>query len=134
MKSLREIESEIAEICIEMSIPYALTGFSATNHLAPMVRGQKMMVYINGDIDIIAKKLGVKAVDNGANVLIFEPYDEGVLWNTQLIDGIQIASNVQIYLDLKHYRGRGEEAAEFFYKEVIKEIWQQQKSNMTIHK
>jgi len=130
LKSLSDIETEIAKTCDDNDIPYALTGFSASNHLAPMVRGQRVMVYIDHDIDILADQLDLKPVDSGANVSLIQPYDSGVLWNAQYIDDLQIATPIQVFLDLDKSRGRGKEAANFLYKEVIKKSWVQQKSSM----
>jgi hypothetical protein len=132
MKPLLEIEKEIAETCSRLNITYALTGFSASNRLAPMVRNQRVMAYVDQDIDLLADKLGLKTVNSGANVSLYKPYDAGVLWKAQEVDGIQIATPIQIYLDLKNLRSRGEEAADFLYKEVIQESWQHQKSNTTV--
>lgn len=131
LKSLSDIETEIAKICGDMHIPYALTGYSASSHLAPMVRGQRAMVYVDRNIDILADQLDLKPVDSGANVSLIQPYDLGVLWNAQNIDDVQIATPIQVFLDLIKSRGRGEEAANFLYKEVIKKSWLQQKTNMT---
>ena len=103
LKSLSDIETEIAKKCRDMHIPYALTGYSASNHLAPMVRGQRAMVYVDRDIDILAEQLDLKPVDSGANVLLIQPYDSGVLWNAQNIDDLQIATPIQVFLDLNKF-------------------------------
>lgn len=131
LKPLADIEAEISETCNEMNFLYALTGFSASNRLAPMVRGQRVMAYIERDIPLLAERLGLKSVDSGANVTLIQPYDAGVLWNAQMMDGAQTAAPVQVFLDLKRTPGRGEEAADFLYKEVIKLTWQQQKISTT---
>jgi hypothetical protein len=124
-KSLADIETELSDVCVGMNIPYALTGFSASNRLAPIVRGQRVMAYVSQDIPAVAKQIGLKSVDSGANVTLIQPYDDGVLWKSQQIDGVQTVTPVQAYLDLKQSSGRGEEAAEFLFKEVIKTAWQQ---------
>jgi len=131
LKSLLDIETEISETCVKTNIPYALTGFSASNRLAPMVRGQRVMVYIDRDISHVADQAGLQSVDSGANVILIQPYDSGVLWKSQLFDGFQIANPIQVFLDLKSLPGRGEEAAAFLFKEVISTTWQQQ-SKITI--
>jgi hypothetical protein len=113
-----------------LDIPYALTGFSACNRLAPMVRGQRAMIYVNRDIGLVAEKAGLKSVESGANIILIQPYDEGVYWNAKPIGDLQISDPVQVYLDLKRYPGRGEEAADFLYREVINPRWQQQKMNI----
>ncbi len=131
VKPLSEIEKEIAQACDELNIPYAFTGFSASNHLAPMVRSQRLMAYIDRGIDLLADRLGLQSVNSGANVSLFKPYDDGVFWGAKEIDNITISTPIQVYLDLKSIRGRGEEAADFLFKEVIQKSWQQQKMNTT---
>ena len=122
-KSQVEIEIEIAEACAGLNIPYALTGFSGSNRLAPIVRGQRVMVYVSQELAAVAERVGLKSVDSGANVVFFQPYDAGVFWKSQPIHGIQTATPIQVYLDLKQFSGRGDEAAEFLFKEVIKPGW-----------
>jgi hypothetical protein len=131
LMSLQDVEIEIAETCGKLNIPYALTGFSACNRLAPMVRGQRGMIYVSRDIGLVAEKAGLKSVESGANIILIQPYDEGVFWNAKPIGDVQISDPVQVYLDLKRYAGRGEEAADFLYRVVINPRWQQQKMNMT---
>lgn len=132
LKSPLDIETEIRSTCVKANIPYALTGFSASNRLAPMVKGQRVMVYIDRDISIVADQAGLKSVDSGANVILIQPYDDGVLWKSQQMDSFQIANPIQVFLDLKSLPGRGEEAADFLFKEVIRTTWQQQSKNTII--
>lgn len=132
LKSLQDVENEIAETCDDLKIPYALTGFSASNRLAPMVRGQRAMIYVSRSIELVAEKVGLKPVETGANIILIQPYDDGVYWNAKQISNLQISDPIQVYLDLKRYPGRGEEAADFLYREVINPKWQQQKLNMIV--
>jgi hypothetical protein len=96
-----------------------------------MVKGQRAMIYVSRDIDLVADKVGLKSVETGANIVLIQPYDEGVYWNAKPIGDLQISDPVQVYLDLKKYPGRGEEAADFLFREVINPRWQQLKMNMT---
>jgi len=130
LKSPQDVEMDVAEYCSKLNIPYALTGFSACNRLAPMVRGQRAMIYVSRDIDLVAKKVGLKPVESGANIILIQSYDAGVYWNAKPFGDLQIADPVQVYLDLKKYPGRGEEAADFLYREVINPKWGQQKKNI----
>jgi hypothetical protein len=130
LKSFQDVEIVIAETCDNLNIPYALAGFSACNRLAPMVKGQRAMIYVSCDIELVAEKVGLKPVESGANIILIQPYDDGVFWNAKPIGNLQISGPVQVYLDLKRYPGRGEEAADFLYREVINPRWQQQKTNM----
>jgi hypothetical protein len=122
-KTIPEIESQIAEVLRGKSIKYALTGFSGAARLAPMVRYQRAMVYIDDTQEDVASLLDLKPVTSGANVSLFTPYDHGVFYGTREVDGILIASPVQIYLDLIGYRGRGEEAAKELFEQVIRPTW-----------
>ena len=42
LKPLPEVEKEIAQVCDSLNICYALTSFSASSRLAPMVRNQRV--------------------------------------------------------------------------------------------
>lgn len=123
LKSVAEIETELAELCRQRDIPYALTGFSASARYAPAVRYQRAMAYVGGRIDEVAGLLSLKEVASGANVTLINPYDEGVLYGRRSIDGIEVAAPVQVYLDLIDIKGRGEEAADLLLHEVIKKSW-----------
>lgn len=122
LKSISEIEKDLASACRGANLPYALTGFSGAERFIPFVRYQKAMAYVGDNVDEIAKTLSLKEVTSGANVTLLTPYDEGVLYKTRTFNGIDVASPVQIYIDLLTIRGRGEEAASEIL-EVIKESW-----------
>jgi len=123
LKSIAEIEADLANACEEESIQYALTGFSGAARYAPSVRYQRAMAYVSRDVESIAKILSLKEVTSGANVTLFIPYDEGVLYGARPIDRMCIASPVQVYLDLLGVKGRGEEAAKAILDEVIRRSW-----------
>ena len=76
-----------------------------------------------GDIDKIARVLNLKEVSSGANVSMLKPYDEGVFYKSQVINGINVVNNIQLYMDLVNYKERGEEAAKFLYEQRIKNNW-----------
>jgi hypothetical protein len=123
LQDISEIESRIAEACSESDIEYALTGFSGAARMAPAVRYQRVMSYVRGSIEKLSQVLELKEVDSGANVSLLQPYDEGVLYGSEEVDGMLVASPIQVYLDLKGFRGRGEEAAEALLEQVIMSKW-----------
>jgi len=122
LRTVSEIESQIPEALSGKSVKYALTGFSGAARFAPAVRYQRVMTYVEAPEDI-ASLLGLKPVTSGASVSLLVPYDEGVFYGTRDIDGILVASPVQVYLDLVGYRGRGEEAAKEVFEQVIRPTW-----------
>jgi hypothetical protein len=123
LKSIPEIEAELARVCSTKDIGYALTGFSGAARFAPAVRYNRAMAYVSNMPEDVVSMLNLKEVESGANVMLLGPYDEGVFYGTQVIDDIRIVSPLQIYLDLKNYKGRGEEAAEVLLRDVIKPKW-----------
>jgi hypothetical protein len=120
---ISEIEEALAEACRELSIKYALTGFSGVARLAPTVRYQRVMTYVMGGIDELAQRIDLKGVTSGANVSLLVPYDNGVFYGSEVSNSYTMASSIQIYLDLLGFRGRGEEAAEALMEQVIRLKW-----------
>ncbi len=99
---------------------YAFTLFSGASLIAPFVRSHQTFFYFTGNEDKLIKELELKQVTTGPNVLILIPYDEGVFYRTQKIRDKNVVSNIQLYLDLFNYKGRGKEQAEYLREKVIK--------------
>ncbi len=123
LRPIADIERRLAEICEQENANYALAGFSSAARYAPMVRYQRAMAYIQGNLDRVAERLELKSVTSGANVNLITPYDEGVFYGSETKGGARVASPVQTYLDLRQIKGRGEEAADFLKQQVIKATW-----------
>ncbi len=123
LKSISEIEADLAMACDREGIRYALTGFSGAARYAPSVRYQCAMAYVSRNVNRIAEILSLKEVSSGGNVTLLTPYDKGVFYGARSIDGIYVASPIQVYIDLLEVKGRGEEAAQAILEEVIKRSW-----------
>jgi hypothetical protein len=119
----KELERKIAEYCQDKKIPYALTLFSGAALVAPFARYTRGFVYVGNKIQEVAESVGLKEVSSGPNFTILEPYDEGVFYASRETEGIIVACDVQLYLDLIGYRGRGEESANFLLEQRIKPKW-----------
>jgi hypothetical protein len=119
----KELERNVAEYCQRKKIPYALTLFSGAARVAPFARYTRGFVYVGKGIQEVAESLGLKEVSSGPNLTILEPFDEGVFYGSRKIEGLSVACDVQIYLDLVGYRGRGEESANFLLRERIEPQW-----------
>ncbi|MDP2209212.1 MAG: type IV toxin-antitoxin system AbiEi family antitoxin [Bacteroidota bacterium] len=111
----------IQENCFNNDIKCALTLFSGAAQVAPHVRMEKVFIYVEKGIDQLAKTLDFKPVASGPNIMLLEPYDQGVFYKTQNVGKNVIVSNIQLYLDLKRYKGRGEEAASFLMQTKLKQ-------------
>lgn len=124
MGSVGEIETTIATICNRTQKRYAFTGFSGASRYAPFTTYKTVTVYVDNVDEKNFSDLPFKPVTSGANIRIFSPYDEGVYYGTRIIGGQTVASAIQCYLDLKHEKARGEEAAGALLEQVIKPSWQ----------
>ncbi|MBF0554764.1 MAG: hypothetical protein HQK96_09465 [Nitrospirae bacterium] len=120
--SISEIETTIADICGTKGIENAMTGFSGAARLAPVVHHNHTMCYVNNIEDVVLA-MNLKEVESGANVTLLAPYDEGVYYNTQVVEGIKIVSPIQIFLDVRGFKGGGEEVADTILRDVIKPKW-----------
>lgn len=108
---LAEIEGRLAITARSRALRYALTMFSGAWKIAPFVRYNFASFYYSGKPDELAKDLKIKSVSSGANVWVFKPVDEGIYYGLQEVGGLAVASNLQLYLDLVNFKGRGEEQA-----------------------
>jgi hypothetical protein len=119
--SQTEFEKRLIRYMSQRSIKvYAFTLFSGTASIAPFVRTNQTFFYFSGNRKELVKEIGLKPVTTGANILILIPYDEGVFYATRKIDRKNIVSNIQLYLDLYNYKGRGREQAEYLREKAIK--------------
>ena len=119
------VEKRIAGWCDANNIQYALGLFTAAARLAPHVRMNKAFIFVDADSKAVAQTLQLKPVSSGSNVALLRPYDQGVFYNGSVYGGLNVVSHVQAYIDLKSYRGRGEEAADFLMEQVLEKQWAQ---------
>ncbi|OFW59427.1 MAG: hypothetical protein A2V52_01635 [Actinobacteria bacterium RBG_19FT_COMBO_54_7] len=121
----RAIEQKIASFSLNTGVSYALTLTSADAHLTHFLRGAaRSFVYIEKPLEPAAAYLGLKEVDSGENITLMVPYDEGVFYEVQEVDSLHLVSDIQLYLDLKGYKQRGKDAAQFLLDRRIKKEWQ----------
>jgi hypothetical protein len=123
MLRLPQLEERLAAECEQRGLRYALTLFSGADRVAPFTRYDRAAAFVEGGLDDIVAALELKSVPSGANLILLRPYDEGVFYGLQDVGGAKVASDIQLYLDLRSYKGRGEEAAEFLYERRIKKRW-----------
>ncbi|MFV2081726.1 MAG: type IV toxin-antitoxin system AbiEi family antitoxin [bacterium] len=123
LKDIAEIEADLSRVCSQEKITYALTGFSGGARFAPAVRYQRVYAYVESGEKDIASLMDLKRVPSGANVILLSPYDEGVFYGLREIEEMHIATPIQVYLDLKGIRGRGEEAANTLLEKEILPQW-----------
>lgn len=115
-------EQKLAEMKRDHAIEYYLTGFSGGVRYAPVVRYNKVHVFIEPEsIKEAIEFLECRQVDTGANIMIY-PLDEiSYQAGSQIKDGVSVVSPIQVYLDCMQLKGRGEELAEaVMEREILK--------------
>lgn len=89
---------------------YYLTGFSGGVRYAPVVRYNRVHVYLEPEnIKEAMNFLECKEVENGQNFVIFPIEKESCIRDSEEKQGYSVVSPVQIYLDCMQIKGRGEE-------------------------
>lgn len=119
----REVERKLSQYCKQREIPYALTLFSGASLVAPFARYNRGFAYVSKAIKEVAESLGLKEISSGPNFSILEPYDEGIFIGSYEIDGMRVVNDIQLYLDIVGFKGRGEESAKFLLEQRIKPRW-----------
>ena len=113
-----ETETRLADWCRVNKITYAVTQLSAAWRYAPLVRYDKSVVYIDRTVESETKlkallgQLDAREVDTGANCTLWITDDPAVFTDARDVDGVNVVSPLQLYLDLKVLAGRGEDAAQ----------------------
>jgi transcriptional regulator with AbiEi antitoxin domain of type IV toxin-antitoxin system len=118
-----KLERQLSDYCRQANIRHGFALFSGAARVAPFARYARGFAYVHGDLATVAKDLGWKPVSSGANFSLLAPFDEG-LWNgSRELNGESIVSDVQLYLDLVGYKGRGEEAADAILEQRLRPQW-----------
>ena len=92
---------------------------------------RKAFLYVEESLDRFVKALDLKLGISGSNLMLLRPHDEGVFYNTQHIESFPVVSDLQLYLDLRSFKGRGVEAADFLFQQKIAPLWKQSEQNET---
>ncbi|QAT88539.1 hypothetical protein EJ065_7014 [Corallococcus coralloides] len=101
----RGLSSFVARLA-QSDARYAVTGSLAGATFAPTAPTRLATVWIQ-DAAEVASRLGLRAVDAGANLLLVEPGDEGVFEGSSQRDGVWYAAPSQVAADLLTSPGRG---------------------------
>lgn len=130
MDDLLTAERVIADRCAAGGVKFALAGFSAAWLLAPMVRIQRTTLRIEGSIDQaetrdLVAAIGAKHVDSGANLSLWFTDDPSIFHAGRMIEGKPVTSPIQTYLDCAGKAGRGEEAAQAVFEQLIQPFFAQ---------
>lgn len=105
---------------------YALTLHTGANFITNYVNTQAVYCYLKDeDFDEVSldlrQALNLKELREGGNFYLIRPYyKNGAFFNNKKIKGYNIASCLQLYLDLYNFPQRGREHARYLLK-ILKE-------------
>jgi len=106
---------------------YALTLHTGANFITGYVNTSMMYCYLSAEnfknisLDL-RQALDLKELKNGGNFYLIKPYYKtAAFYNTQMIKGYNVVSNLQLYLDLYHFPQRGRDHAEYLLKTLKEE-------------
>jgi hypothetical protein len=122
LNNVSVIEEQLKNLKKDMGIDSYLTGLAGGVRYAPVVRYNKVHVYIAPeDIQETISYLDMKEVNSGSNVVILPLENDSYIKDYRVIGESVVVSPLQIYLDSTQIKGRGEEMAEaVLRKEIIK--------------
>lgn len=110
---------------IGMEDRYAFTLHTGANLETSYVKTGDIYLYIDHAVFDsilldIKQRLDLKQLVQGGNVYLVRPYyRNSVFFGSRKIHGASIVSNLQLYLDLYHFRPRGLEHAEFLKEQLL---------------
>ncbi len=116
------LATRIGRVFDAHEVQYAISHEAAAQRYAPFishVSQVRVRVLIGANADAAIGDLDARVVNEGANFGVIEAKSSGELLFREQIDGLWLASPIQIYLDLLRGEGRSKEMAEHFRKERI---------------
>lgn len=116
------LATRIGQVFDAHEVQYAISHEAAAQRYAPFishVSQVRVRVLIGANADAAIGDLDARVVNEGANLGVIEAKSPGELLFREQVDGLWLASPIQIYLDLLRGEGRTKEMAEHFRKERI---------------
>lgn len=122
-ESSEEIMQRIKKMKIREEMRYALAFHAGAFLLYPHALFNEVHIYLGNEKskDFFINALRLRPVDQGANILLLSPYyKNSVFYGMEKIEGMNVVSPIQLYLDLYHYPLRGLEQAEKIMEKYLK--------------
>ena len=120
------IIEDLSNLQIPSQIKYALSVQAGAGLIAPHAVYKEVHIYVADEhgIEFLKDELQLKEADQGSNMVLMRPYyKHSVFYNHQIIDGLPVVSDIQLYLDLYGYPVRGREQAGYLYDKRLKAIF-----------
>ncbi|MDE0262614.1 MAG: hypothetical protein OXJ37_09470 [Bryobacterales bacterium] len=113
---------KFTQACTANRAEYAITHEAAGQRYAPYLSAVSQVrcrLMLGAPADGVLAALNARIGDEGANLVVIDVKSSGELLFRDLVDGIWLASPVQVYLDLMLGEGRAQEMAKHLRQERI---------------
>jgi hypothetical protein len=113
---------KLGQVFAQHDIEYAITHEAAGQRYAPFLSSVSQVrcrVLNSPEVERGLADLGARAVSEGSNLALIEAKSPGELLFREQVNGVWLASPIQVYLDLVGSEGRGKEMAEHLRRERI---------------
>jgi hypothetical protein len=119
----QQVIARVASVPADDVGRYALTLHAGASLVAPFSEFHEVHIYIDSSAlrDETERQwteaLGLRPVEAGGNVYLTWPYyKEGAFYGRRNINGVWVASDIQLFVDLYNYPVRGREQAEYLMR------------------
>ena len=114
--------SRIDQVFAAHGVEYAVTHDAAAQSYAPFlsrVSQVRCRLVISRAADEAIDEVGARRVAEGTNLVVIEATSPGELLFRERVNGVWLASPIQVFLDLVHSEGRSKEMADHLRRERI---------------
>jgi transcriptional regulator with AbiEi antitoxin domain of type IV toxin-antitoxin system len=115
----RRAMETLARHATELGMAYAFTLHAGASLIGPHARVSTVHAYVNGDVEALARVLGLQPVEGEGSVYLMAPYDPGVFYAPVVKGGFRVVSLPQLYVDLHGHERRGREQAEKLRRDAM---------------
>jgi hypothetical protein len=115
----RRVMEALARHTTELGMGYAFTLHAGASLIGPHTRVSTVHCYVTGDVEALARVLGLQPVDGEGSVYLMTPYDPGVFYAPVVKGGFRVVSLPQLYVDLHSHERRGREQAEKLRRDAM---------------
>jgi len=121
-----DVLEKLRGLKIPSSVDYALSVQAGGNLVAPYAAYQEVHMYVSNEkaLEYFKKRMNLRSAEQGANLILMLPYyKHSVFYDSRIIEGLRVVSDVQLYLDLHGYPIRGLEQAEHLLDKKLKPLF-----------
>jgi DNA-binding Lrp family transcriptional regulator len=121
-----DVLEKLRGLKIPSDVDYAFSVQAGGNLVAPYAAYQEVHMYVSNEkaLEYFKKRMNLRSAEQGANVILMLPYYKySVFYDSRIIEGLRVVSDVQLYLDLHGYPIRGLEQAEHLLEKKLKPLF-----------